>query len=82
MERLILRDTGGAGSGAMPSGPTGTGRLAMPCLEREREVEATLKLLGRTSIRTLTGQGGVGETRLALEMLTLVEYELRTTSVT
>ncbi|MDX3233841.1 BTAD domain-containing putative transcriptional regulator [Streptomyces sp. ME19-01-6] len=68
MERLILRGTGGAVSGAKPAGPTSIGRPATSFLGREGEVDATLKLLGRTRILTLIGLGGVGKTRLALEV--------------
>ncbi|AVV46088.1 hypothetical protein C6376_36705 [Streptomyces sp. P3] len=68
MERLILRDTDAAGSGAKPSRPTNIGWPATSFLGREGEVDATLKILGRTRILTLTGPGGVGKTRLAFEV--------------
>src|SRR5207253_3783830 len=37
-------------------------------LGRERELEETMLLLGRTRLLTITGAGGSGKTRLALEL--------------
>jgi predicted ATPase/DNA-binding SARP family transcriptional activator len=39
-----------------------------PLLGRERELEETTLLLGRTRLLTITGAGGSGKTRLALEL--------------
>jgi predicted ATPase/DNA-binding SARP family transcriptional activator len=41
---------------------------ATPLLGRERELEETTLLLGRTRLLTITGAGGSGKTRLALEL--------------
>lgn len=39
-----------------------------PLLGRERELEETVRLLGGTRLLTITGAGGSGKTRLALEL--------------
>jgi predicted ATPase/DNA-binding SARP family transcriptional activator len=46
-----------------------------PLIGREREVVAVQELLGQKRLVTLVGAGGVGKTRLALEVAGLVEEE-------
>lgn len=50
--------------------PTNLPTPATPLVGRERELEALTELIGRDEVRlvTLTGPGGVGKTRLALEL--------------
>jgi predicted ATPase/class 3 adenylate cyclase len=44
---------------------------------RERELSETKRILGTTALMTLTGAGGVGKTRLAIELATEVLGEYR-----
>jgi predicted ATPase/DNA-binding SARP family transcriptional activator len=66
--------SGGAepGTRRVSSQPHGAGlpALATATIARRREIEAVAGLLGRPDVRliTLTGPGGVGKTRLALEL--------------
>ena len=62
---------GGSGSGAADAPPrTALPHPATPVLGRERELDEVVGLLARGNVRllTLTGIGGVGKTRLAVEV--------------
>jgi predicted ATPase/DNA-binding SARP family transcriptional activator len=53
--------------------PTGLARY----IGRESERESIMALLGRTALLTLTGPGGVGKTRFAIELASKVAEEVR-----
>ncbi|GAA2077275.1 hypothetical protein GCM10009801_33280 [Streptomyces albiaxialis] len=67
-----------SGQGAAP-GPSGSRLPAQltPLIGREREVEEVRGLLGAARLVTLTGPGGVGKTRLALETAAGLEGRFR-----
>jgi hypothetical protein len=68
-----------------PAGDGDAGLLAharlarTPLIGREAEVASVVSLLGREDVRlvTLTGPGGVGETRVALAVADALAYEPR-----
>jgi transcriptional regulator with XRE-family HTH domain len=73
-ERAVLTSAIPTRSGAAPVPVEAAAVSALPVsltplLGREREVEEIVALLGRTTVRllTLTGPGGIGKTRLAIE---------------
>ncbi len=72
-----LHSSSGIRCRLLPNQPPASGRFALPriftdFIGRETEVDALCELLcdERTALVTLTGPGGVGKTRLALEVAT------------
>lgn len=61
---IIERDFGARGL------PNNLPAMAAPCIGREQELGALAQLVDRSSTRliTITGSGGIGKTRLALEL--------------
>lgn len=53
---------------ARPEAPTNMPRPATDCLGREREIAEIRDLLRQGRLVTLTGPGGIGKTRLAIEV--------------
>src|SRR5919205_765658 len=71
--RQVSRRTAEAGSGMATTKPTGSVRGVLPAeltsfVGRRRELSETRRLLAASRMLTLTGVGGVGQTRLALRM--------------
>src|SRR5260370_25525874 len=52
----------------LPAGPTNLPMALTPLIGRGRELESLVEIMGRSRLATLTGPGGVGKTRLALEL--------------
>src|SRR5258708_36132604 len=52
----------------LPAGATNLPLALAPLIGRGRELESIGEILGRNRLATLTGPGGVGKTRLALEL--------------
>jgi predicted ATPase/DNA-binding SARP family transcriptional activator len=69
LQRRILQQDPGLDVGAGTSSPLTLPEPLGPLIGRERELEALAALLGRGDVRllVLTGAGGSGKTRLALE---------------
>src|SRR5262245_56495591 len=66
-ERAALLACGSAGSVAVSAAPSVPVPLT-PFIGRAGEVAEVRRLLGMTRLLTLTGPGGVGKTRLAIEV--------------
>src|SRR5258708_4145542 len=52
----------------VPAGATNLPIALTPLIGRGRELESIGEIMGRSRLATLTGPGGVGKTRLALEL--------------
>src|SRR5260370_7581421 len=52
----------------LPAGATNLPLALTALIGRGRELESIEEILGRNRLATLTGPGGVGKTRLALEL--------------
>src|SRR5258708_36638456 len=52
----------------LPAGATNLPLALAPLIGRRPELESIGEILGRNRLATLTGPGGVGQTRLALEL--------------
>src|SRR5260370_9306817 len=52
----------------LPAGATNLPMALTPLIGRGRELESIGEIMGRSRLVTLTGPGGVGKTRLALEL--------------
>lgn len=68
LEALVLRGGTASRAGARFVGPVRIRRPATSFVGRESDLRAALELLRHTRMLTLTGPGGVGKTRLALEV--------------
>src|SRR5258708_14866735 len=51
-----------------PAGATNLPTALTPLIGRGRELESIGEIMGRSRLTTLTGPGGAGKTRLALEL--------------
>src|SRR5260370_2269686 len=52
----------------LPAGATNLPMALTPLIGRGRELESIGEIMGRSRLTTLTGPGGVGKTRLPLEL--------------